>query len=130
MYSCGRVVLTRFPRPFFSRSFSLVPPPSFRLPRFFFLSLLRYWTLKGCPYSDPTLVSVAEAHNSTSAAVCVSWVLGRGVVVAAGTGSDAEKISSYTHEDLGATSLVLTPDEMDAVGKAGLAAASKAASKV
>ena len=73
-------------------------------------------------------VSVAEAHNSTSAAVCVSWVLGRGFVVAAGTGSDAVKVASYTHEDLGATALVLTRDEMDAVGKAGLAAASKAAS--
>ena len=80
-----------------------------------------YWTLKNCPFSDPTLLSVAAAHgpNVTSAMVCVAWVLGRGVLVAAGSGANHTKIAENTREDLGATALVLTDDEMARVGKAG-----------
>jgi hypothetical protein len=57
------------------------------------------------------------------------WVLGRGVVVAAGTGSNYSKVARNTEEDLGATALVLTADEMVRVGKAGerAAASSRAA---
>ena len=84
-----------------------------------------YWTLKHCPFDDPTLRAVAEAHGPdvTTAMVCVAWVLGRGVVVAAGTGSNVTKIPANTREDLGATALVLTKDEMERVGKAGERAA-------
>ena len=81
-----------------------------------------YWVLKDCPYSDATLVSVAKAHNASTAAVCVAWVLARNVVVAAGTGADATTVAQYTREDLGATTVVLTATEVAAVGKAGLAA--------
>ena len=84
-----------------------------------------YWTLKNCPFDDPTLRSVAEAHgpNVTTGMVCVAWVLGRGVIVAAGTGSNVTRIPANTREDLGATALVLTDDEMERVGKAGERAA-------
>lgn len=80
-----------------------------------------YWTLKNCPFTDPTLLAVAAAHgpNVTSAMVCVAWVLGRGVLVAAGTGANHSKVPENTREDLGATALVLTADEMVRVGKVG-----------
>ena len=88
-----------------------------------------YWTLKNCPFDDPTLKAVAGAHGSdvTTAMVCVAWVLGRGVLVATGTGSNHSKIAANTREDLGATALVLTTDEMLRVGKAGELAAAAAA---
>lgn len=80
-----------------------------------------YWTLKGCPFDDPTLVAVAAAHglHVSTAMVCVAWVLGRGVLVAAGTGSNHSKVAREAREDLGATALVLTADEMVRVGEAG-----------
>ena len=86
-----------------------------------------YWTLKHCPFDDPTLRAVAAAHGPhvTTAMVCVAWVLGRGVVVAAGTGSNAAKVPDNTREDLGATALVLTEDEMERVGRAGEHAAAR-----
>ena len=72
---------------------------------------------------------MAQAHGAdvTSAMVCVAWVLGRGVLVAAGTGSNHSKVAANTREDLGATAVVLTPDEMVRVGKAGERAAAAAA---
>ena len=84
-----------------------------------------YWTLKNCPFDDPTLAAVAAAHGPqvTTAMVCVAWVLGRGVVVAAGTGSNHSKVAANTREDLGATSLVLSDDELTRVGEAGVRAA-------
>ena len=87
-----------------------------------------YWALKDCPYTDPTLRAVAAAHGDsvTTAMVCVAWVLGRGVLVAAGTGSNSSTAGQFSLEDLGATALVLTEDEMAAVGKAGERAAAAA----
>ena len=84
-----------------------------------------YWTLKECPFDDPTLRAVAEAHGPdvTTAMVCVAWVLGRGVVVAAGTGANVTSIPAFTREDLGASTLVLSEEEMEQVGKAGERAA-------
>jgi len=80
-----------------------------------------YWTLKHCPFDDPTLLDVAAGYGPdvTPAMVCVAWVLGRGVLVAAGTGSNASKVGAHTREDLGATALVLTADEMARVGGVG-----------
>ena len=88
-----------------------------------------YWALKSCPYTDPTLLSVAAAHgpNVTTAMVCVAWVLGRGVLVAAGTGANRSTVADFSREDLGATALVLTDNEMAKVGKAGERAAAVAA---
>ena len=90
-----------------------------------------YWTLKNCPFSDPTLMAVAKAHGPdvTTAMVCVAWVLGRGVLVAAGTGANHSKVAANTREDLGATALVLTSEEMSRVGKAGERAAAAAAAR-
>lgn len=84
-----------------------------------------YWTLKNCPFDDPALLAVASAHGKdvTTAMVCIAWVLGRGVVVAAGTGSNYTTVPANTREDLGATMLVLTEEEMERVGKAGERAA-------
>jgi diketogulonate reductase-like aldo/keto reductase len=81
-----------------------------------------YWTLRNCPFDDPVLVGVARAHGAdvSTAMVCIAWVLGRGVLVAAGTGANASKVGRNTREDLGASALVLTADEMARVGQAGL----------
>ena len=89
-----------------------------------------YWTLKHCPFGDPALEAVARAHGPdvTTAMVCVAWVLGRGVLVAAGTGANHSKVDANTREDLGATALVLTADEMVRVGKAGARASLRVAS--
>ena len=55
--------------------------------------------------------------------VCVAWVLGRGVLVATGTGANRSSVAAYTREDLGATTLELSAAEMAQVGKAGERAA-------
>ena len=82
-----------------------------------------YWTLTGCPYTSKVLQKVAAAHGpqTSTAMVCVAWVLGRGVVVAAGTGANASTVAQYSIEDLSATTLVLTDAEMVAVGAIGAA---------
>ena len=54
-------------------------------------------------------------------------MLGRGVIVAAGTGANHTKVAANTREDLGATALVLTADEMKRVGEAGERARAAAA---
>ena len=59
--------------------------------------------------------------------VCVAWVLGRGVLVATGTGATRSSVAAYTREDLGATTLELSAAEMAQVGKAGERAAAAAA---
>ena len=59
--------------------------------------------------------------------VCVAWVLGRGVLVATGTGANRSSVAAYTREDLGATTLELSAAEMAQVGKAGERAAAAAA---
>ena len=88
-----------------------------------------YWALKDCPYSDPVLRAVATAHGPrvSTAMVCVAWVLGRGVLLAAGTGANTSTVAAHTREDLGATTLVLSADEMARVGEAGERAAARAA---
>ena len=71
----------------------------------------------------PTLHAMGAVEAVWRGLVCVAWVLGRGVLVAAGTGANASTVAAYSREDLGATTLVLTEDEMARVGRAGERAA-------
>ena len=68
--------------------------------------------LGGCPFSDPGVIKMAEAHSVSVAQVCVRWVLQRGALIAAGTGGNASTVSEYSEENLGALDFELTESEM------------------
>lgn len=38
--------------------------------------------MKGCPFTDPTILSIAKAHSVSPAQVCLRWGLDRGCVLA------------------------------------------------
>ncbi len=62
--------------------------------------------------SDPTVNSVAAAHNSTAAAVALRWVTQQGIVAV--TSSDNP---SHVAGDLASFDLTLTDSEMAALAK-------------
>ena len=51
--------------------------------------------------------------------MCLRWVLERGGIIAAGTGSDAAKAADYAKENLDVYDFALTSDEVDALNKLG-----------
>jgi diketogulonate reductase-like aldo/keto reductase len=59
-----------------------------------------YRVLGGCPTHDPRLLSMATYHNKTAAQICLRWVLQRGVILTAGTGSDRSTSAKYAKENL------------------------------
>lgn len=74
-----------------------------------------YGTMKGCPFTDPTILKTAAAHNVSAAQVCLRWVLDRGCVLAVGTGSNTTTVPAYTKEDLDVLKFALTADEIQAI---------------
>ena len=68
--------------------------------------------LGGCPFTDPTLLSMARTHNVSAAQICLRWTLQRGAIVAAGTGANASTVGEYSAENLGALDFALTAAEM------------------
>lgn len=71
--------------------------------------------MRGCPFTDPTVVKIAAAHGVGPAQVCVRWTLQRGAIAALGTGKDASKVGSYTKEDLDVWDFALTDADMVAL---------------
>lgn len=78
-----------------------------------------YDIMKGCPFDDATVKSIAAAHSKTAAQVCLRWALQRDIVVATGTGTDPTKAVEYAKEDLDVYDFELTPAEMDTLNGLG-----------
>lgn len=70
-----------------------------------------YHVLKGCPFDEERVTSVAASHGVSAAQVCLRYALEKGVVLAAGTGKDSATIEGYTQSDLGIYDFALTEDE-------------------
>jgi len=71
-----------------------------------------YGALKGCPFSDSHLGTIAAKHDKSVAQVCLRWTLQRGAVVAAGTGHNATSAAAYAKENLDIFSFELDSAEM------------------
>ena len=71
-----------------------------------------YGSLRGCPFNDPRLTTIAKAHSVTESQVCMRWVLQRGAVIAAGTGSNATTAPEYARENIGIFAFELSSAEM------------------
>ena len=54
-----------------------------------------YGTMRGCPFTDPDVLAIAKEHNVSASQVCLRWVLERGCISAAGTGSDPSTVVEY-----------------------------------
>lgn len=67
-----------------------------------------YDMMKGCPFDDATVKSIASAYSKTAAQVCLRWALQRDLVVATGTGQDAAQAAEYAKEDLDVYDFELT----------------------
>jgi len=76
-----------------------------------------YDALKGCPTNDSRLKNIATAHNKTTFQICLRWVLERGCIIAAGTGSDPATVGPYAKENLDIYAWSLTTDEVDTLNK-------------
>ena len=57
-----------------------------------------YFAMKGCPFTDARVGSIATAHNVSVSQVCLRYVLERGCAMAVGTGADASKVAPYARE--------------------------------
>ena len=82
--------------------------------------------LKGCDRTDPTVLSVAQAHNVSTFQVCLRFIVDRGAVMAVGTGKDASTVGSFTAENLGIFDFKLTADEMTQLNDVAAASAPSA----
>lgn len=71
-----------------------------------------YGSLRGCPFTDARLVGIAAAHKVTPSQACMRWVLQRGAVLAAGTGSNSTTAPQYSRENIGIFDFALTAAEM------------------
>jgi diketogulonate reductase-like aldo/keto reductase len=76
-----------------------------------------YGGLRGCPFGDPRLATIAQAHDHTESQVCLRWVLQRGAVLASGTGSNASTAPQYARENLGIFDFALSDTEMDSLNQ-------------
>mmetsp|Transcript_1898 Transcript_1898/g.4766 ORF Transcript_1898/g.4766 Transcript_1898/m.4766 type:complete len:282 (-) Transcript_1898:34-879(-) len=71
-----------------------------------------YGTLKGCPTEDADVKAIAASHSVSTYQVCLRWVLDRGCIMAAGTGSNASTVGPYAAENLAIYNFTLTAAEM------------------
>jgi len=73
--------------------------------------------MKGCPFDNKDLISIAAAHKVSAAQVCLRWVLEKGCMIASGTGADPTKAAAYAKENLDIYGFQLTPEEMATLDK-------------
>jgi diketogulonate reductase-like aldo/keto reductase len=78
-----------------------------------------YHGMKGCPFTNADVKSVAAAHNVSTAQVCFRWVLEKGAVIAGGTGSDPSTAAAYAKENLDIYGFQLTQEEIATLDKIG-----------
>eukprot|EP00947_MAST-08B_sp_MAST-8B-sp1_P002125 g2125.t1 len=76
-----------------------------------------YFTMKGCPFTDKAVTTIAAAHNVSTSRVCLRWVLERGGILAVGTGADPAKAKDYAAENLDIYDFQLTAAEVDTLNK-------------
>jgi len=84
-----------------------------------------YDVMKGCPFSDPTVTSIADSHGVSAAQVCLRWTLEKDCIMATGTGSDPGKAGTYAKEDLDIYGFALSAEEVAQLDGLAVAAARK-----
>jgi len=78
-----------------------------------------YAAMRGCPFSDPDVKSIAVAHGVGVSQVCLRWVLQKGAMMAVGLGSNTSKMDGYAKEDLDLYSFELNDAEMSTLSGKG-----------
>ena len=71
-----------------------------------------YDVMKGCPFTDSTVTTIATAHNVSAAQVCLRWMLEKEVIMATGTGADPQTAAQYAKEDLDIYDFKLSAEEI------------------
>jgi diketogulonate reductase-like aldo/keto reductase len=74
-----------------------------------------YSLMRGCPFSDPKLASIAKAHGKSAAQVCIRWNLQRTGMLASGTGANATTAGEYAKENLDVFDFSLSDSEVTAL---------------
>jgi len=78
-----------------------------------------YAAMRGCPFSDPDVKSIAVAHGVGVSQVCLRWVLQKGAMMAVGLGSNTSKMDGYAKADLDLYSFELNDAEMSTLSSKG-----------
>lgn len=78
-----------------------------------------YFTMKGCPFDNAAVKTIAAAHNASVSRVCLRYILEKGGAIACGTGSDPASTSSYAKENLDIYDFSLSADEMNILDQIG-----------
>merc|ERR1712039_187464 len=78
-----------------------------------------FGAMKGCPFKDKRINSIAASHNVSAAQVCLRYIVEKGAAMAVGTGSDPAKAGKYAGQNLDLFSWKFTEAEfkiVDAIG--------------
>jgi 2,5-diketo-D-gluconate reductase A len=78
-----------------------------------------YFTLKGCPWDNAQAQAIAAAHDVSMTQLCLRYILERGAIIAAGTGSNASTVGPYAKENLDIYNFELSTKDMDVLNKIG-----------
>ena len=78
-----------------------------------------YAAMRGCPFSNPKVLAIAQGHGVGVSQVCLRWVLQKGAAMAVGLGANATRMPSYATEDLDLYSFELTTEEMATLSATG-----------
>ena len=79
-----------------------------------------YEAMRHCPFSDPRVQNISQAHGVGVSQICLRWVLQKGAAMAVGLGKNVTTMAAYAKEDLDLYGFALTDVEMallDSIGK-------------
>eukprot|EP00041_Stephanoeca_diplocostata_P008219 m.118837 g.118837 ORF g.118837 m.118837 type:complete len:298 (+) comp17224_c0_seq1:156-1049(+) len=71
-----------------------------------------FHSMKGCPFDNTQVQSIAKGHNVEVSQVCLRYVLQRDSILAVGTGSNATTAGEYAKENLDIYDFNLSDAEM------------------
>ena len=71
-----------------------------------------YEAMRGCPFGNAQVRSIAAAHSVGVSQVCLRWVLQKGAVLAVGIGSNATTMPAYARGNLDLFGFALNASEM------------------
>eukprot|EP00316_Scyphosphaera_apsteinii_P005905 CAMPEP_0119307728 /NCGR_PEP_ID=MMETSP1333-20130426/8133_1 /TAXON_ID=418940 /ORGANISM="Scyphosphaera apsteinii, Strain RCC1455" /LENGTH=278 /DNA_ID=CAMNT_0007311325 /DNA_START=160 /DNA_END=999 /DNA_ORIENTATION=+ len=78
-----------------------------------------YAAMRGCPFDNIQVQSIAAAHSVGVAQVCLRWVLQKGAIMAIGLGSNATRMPSYAKANLDLYGFELSANEMATLDATG-----------
>jgi len=78
-----------------------------------------YGGMRGCPFDDSQVRSIAMGHGVDVSQVCLRWILQKGAAFAAGLGSNVSNMPFYAEDNLDLYDFELTVDEMKTLNAKG-----------